>query len=336
MTRAFEIKTATRERSPLIVGITGPSGSGKTYSALRLATGIQRVTGGELFVIDTEARRATHYAEMFRFKHLDFAPPFGPLDYLDAIETCVKAGARVIVIDSMSHEHSGDGGVLDRADRYLDEKAGDDWKRREALKMSSFIAPKRERRILNQRIVQLGGVVFVLCYRAHEKIKMGAKGTNEEKVSKAWTPETTSDLVYDMTQRFLLKPGGNGTPNIAPTEDAEKQLVKSPEQFRGWIKSEPLTEDLGEKLARWAQGGAGANTQAKPSAVACFRGNIEWSLQETWAKRPLADAGIDALLAYREACAELRANTTKQAAVDALTVVLDEVDAAIAAKEPRT
>ena len=97
--------------TPILIGLVGPSGSGKTYSALRLATGIQSVVGGDIFVIDTEARRSLHYADKFNFRFLQFDPPFGPLDYLAAIRHCVSKGAKTIVVDSMSHEHEGKGGV---------------------------------------------------------------------------------------------------------------------------------------------------------------------------------------------------------------------------------
>jgi len=113
MTRTFETKPAVRSQVPLLIGLVSPSGAGKTYSALRLATGIQRVVGGEIFVVDTESRRALHYAEQFKFKHVQFNAPFGPLDYLAAIEHCVREGAKTIVVDSLSHEHEGPGGVLE-------------------------------------------------------------------------------------------------------------------------------------------------------------------------------------------------------------------------------
>ena len=71
----FEFKPATRERTPCMVGIVGPSGTGKTFSALRLATGMQKVSGGDVAVVDTEGRRALHYADKFKFLHLDFGPP---------------------------------------------------------------------------------------------------------------------------------------------------------------------------------------------------------------------------------------------------------------------
>ena len=46
--RTFEDRPATRDKVPLLVGLMGPSGSGKTFSALRLATGIQTVSGGDI------------------------------------------------------------------------------------------------------------------------------------------------------------------------------------------------------------------------------------------------------------------------------------------------
>ena len=78
MARTFDDRPATREATPLLVGLVGPSGAGKTFSALRLATGVQRVVGGDIYFIDTEARRGLHYAERFTFRHLPFGAPFSP------------------------------------------------------------------------------------------------------------------------------------------------------------------------------------------------------------------------------------------------------------------
>jgi RecA/RadA recombinase len=108
--RRFDIRPAVRQKVPLLLGLAGPSGSGKTYSALRLAAGIARVAGGDVVVIDTENRRAQHYADQFTFQHIDFAPPYGPLDYLAALQTAERTRPACIVIDSLSHEHDGEGG----------------------------------------------------------------------------------------------------------------------------------------------------------------------------------------------------------------------------------
>ena len=126
---AYEAKEARAESPvPLLIGLTGPSGSGKTFSALRIATGIKEVVGGEIFVVDTEQRRALHYAERFDFKHVNFEAPFGSLDYLEALRFCKAQGAGVVVIDSCSHEHDGPGGLLEQHETELTRMAGDDYK----------------------------------------------------------------------------------------------------------------------------------------------------------------------------------------------------------------
>ena len=153
--RRFDAKPATREHVPLLLGLMGPSGSGKTFSALRLASGIQTVSGGDIYVIDTEARRALHYADQFKFKHIEFNPPFASVDYLSALEHCVKAGAGVVVVDSMSHEHEGPGGVLDYHERELDRIAGNDYGKRERVKMLAWQKPKADRRKLINGLLQL-------------------------------------------------------------------------------------------------------------------------------------------------------------------------------------
>jgi predicted ABC-type transport system involved in lysophospholipase L1 biosynthesis ATPase subunit len=91
--RQFVAKAAVRETVPLFIGLVGPSSSGKTYSALTLAEGIQRVTGGDIHLIDTENRRGLHYADRFKYQHIQFDPPFGSLDYLAAMQQSVAVAA---------------------------------------------------------------------------------------------------------------------------------------------------------------------------------------------------------------------------------------------------
>src|SRR6185369_14815084 len=153
------------------VGLMGPSGGGKTYSALRLASGIQRVSGGEIFVIDTEARRALHYADVFSFRHVVFGAPFGPLDYLAAIKYCVDKGAGVIVIDSMSHEHEGPGGVLEMHESETKRLAAA-WRMSiEKAQMAGWAKPKQDRRKLINGILQMP-VNVISCFRAKQKLKI--------------------------------------------------------------------------------------------------------------------------------------------------------------------
>jgi hypothetical protein len=270
--RKFTDAPAVRERLPLIIGLSGPSGSGKTYSALELATGIQTVTGGNIWAVDTESHRAAHYADYFKFRHVPFDPPFGPLDYIAAFQHCISKGAKIIVADSMTHEHDGDGGVLDQMDKFLDDKVArkkpgeQDWDVRNRNLMLANAKPKAERKKLNQFIVQNGDVVWILCYRAQDKTKPRKKGEEGDKIQHlGWQPITTSPLVFEMTARFLLGPCADGRPTLTPGEEAEKMMIKNPRQFAGWVKADQqINRELGAKMAQWAAGDAKPVAPAKP------------------------------------------------------------------------
>ncbi len=253
MARSFEDKVAERERVPLLVGLVGPSGSGKTYSALRLATGIQRQDGGDIFFIDTEARRALHYADRFRFRHIAFGAPFGSLDYLEAIDHCVKKGGRTIIVDSMSHEHEGPGGMLEQHAAETKRLAAL-WKVKESVaQMSAWGPPKADRRRMINSILQFP-VNFIFCFRAKNKLKI-KKG--EDPKAMGYMPIAGEEFVFEMTVNCLLLPGACGVPTWRPEEPGEKEMIKLPEQFRElFAKEQALSEDTGQALAKWAAGSA--------------------------------------------------------------------------------
>jgi len=247
---------------PMLVGLFGPSGSGKTYSALRLATGIQRISGGEIFFIDTEADRSLHYAPKageepdpakgkFLFNHVPFGMPFSPLDYLGAIKYCVGQGAKTIVVDSMSHEHEGPGGVLEWHQAEVDRMAGGDERKAERVKMNAWATPKAARRRLINTILQLK-LNAIFCFRAKEKLKI-IPGKSPQALG--WMPIAGEEFLYEMTINALLYPGSKGVPTWQPEFPGEKQMLKLPRQFHMlFSEPEPLSEDIGAALAEWARG----------------------------------------------------------------------------------
>lgn len=252
----FTFRPAVREQTPLLEGLVGPSGSGKTFSALRLATGIQSVVGGDIAVIDTEARRALHYAGKFKFKHLDFAPPHGPDRYLLAIQAAVASGAKTIIVDSMSHEHEGAGGVLEWHEAELDRMAGSDYKKRDAMNMLAWSKPKGARRKLINGLLQLNAN-FIFCFRAKEKVKpmKNAQGKTEI-VALGWQAIAGEEFVYEMTDRFLLLPGSEGVPAF-DKDSIDTGVPKLPGDHREIVpEGVQLTEEIGAALARWALGDA--------------------------------------------------------------------------------
>lgn len=250
--RKFEAVPAVRQEVPLLVGLMGASGSGKTYSALRLATGIQRVTGGDIYVIDTESRRALHYADTFQFKHVEFKAPFGSGDYLDAMRFAVKAGARVIVVDSMSHEHEGEGGYLSFHGAEVDRMAGQDYAKRERVKMAAWIRPSAERRQMINGMLQLNAN-FIFCFRAKEKTKPKQGGGIEEL---GFMPIAGEEFLFEQTVNMLLPPKSGGVPQWRSDMVGERLMMKLPKQFEKlFAESRPLDEAHGEALALWARGG---------------------------------------------------------------------------------
>lgn len=254
-TRTFEAKQAVRESVPLLIGLMGPSGSGKTFSALRLASGIQSVTGGDIYGIDTEARRMLHYADKFQFKHVQFDAPFGSLDYLAALQQCVKAGAGVVVVDSMSHEHEGPGGLIDLQEQELDRLAGNDWQKRERVKMLAWQKPKAARRQLINGLLQLNAN-FIFCFRAKNSVKPVKVNGKTEIVPQGFMPIAGDEFLFEQTVNCLLLPNSGGVPTWQSENIGEKQMMKLPAQFRDiFANSKPLDEDIGRALATWAKGG---------------------------------------------------------------------------------
>jgi hypothetical protein len=250
MTRTFEDKPAVRTRVPILLGLAGPSGSGKTCSALRLATGMQKVCGGEIYVIDTESKRALHYAGgQFKFRHLEFGAPFSPLDYLAAIEHCVKKGATTVIVDSMSHEHEGPGGVLDMHEQEA-QRLSQAWKcPLDKTQFAAWAKPKSDRQRLINTILQLG-VNTVFCFRAKEKTKPDGKNL----VELGWMPICGDNLIYEMTASLLLPAGSKGKPVISATRQGEQQWIKIPKQCEKMFGGQQLNEKIGEALARWGAG----------------------------------------------------------------------------------
>lgn len=294
--RTFEDKLATREQVPLLIGLVGASGSGKTYSALRLAAGIQRVSGGEIGFIDTEAKRALYYADAFKFRHLDFKAPFGPLDYLAAIRHFYDKGAKTIIIDSMSHEHEGPGGVLEQHETETQRLAKAWSSTPDKVKMSAWQVPKAARRRLLNEMLQMS-CNFILCFRAKEKVDL----TDSKKpASLGWMPVAGEEFVYEMSLNCLLMPGSGGVPSWQPSEKGEKAIIKLPGQFRSiFSKNQPLSEDIGEELAKWAAGGVSAHSapasqgrasNETPVAPAAFTDDEFTDLMERLAAAPDKDS----------------------------------------------
>ena len=101
-----------RKLAKIKMGIQGPSGSGKTYSSLLIAFGLCN-NWSKIAIIDTENHSADLYSQLGSYNVLSLEKPFTPENYIDAIDLCIQQGMEVIIIDSVSHEWEGQGGILE-------------------------------------------------------------------------------------------------------------------------------------------------------------------------------------------------------------------------------
>jgi hypothetical protein len=108
----MEMQKASRKNAKIKMALQGPSGSGKTFSALLLAYGLCG-DWSKIVVIDTENRSADLYSHLGDYLTLPLSAPYHPEKYIEAIAVCEKGGMQVIIIDSISHEWEGSGGILD-------------------------------------------------------------------------------------------------------------------------------------------------------------------------------------------------------------------------------
>jgi hypothetical protein len=108
----MKLQQATRKQARMRLGLQGPSGSGKTFGALQVAFGICG-DWKKIAVVDTEYNSASLYSHLGPFNTLNLQAPYSPEKYCDALHICEHAGMEVIIIDSVSHEWEGNGGILD-------------------------------------------------------------------------------------------------------------------------------------------------------------------------------------------------------------------------------
>ena len=245
-------RRAVRENVNLLIGLIAPSGGGKTYTAMRMATGM---AADKPFVfIDTEAGRGKHYADQFAFDYTDLKPPFTPEKYSEAILAAAAAGYGVCVVDSMSHEWAGAGGILEIQEAEIERMSGGDWKKAEKVQLASWIKPKGLHKKMVQKSILQVRMHLILCFRAEEKMEPGAdeKGRFKMVPKKSltgvdgWMPTTEKSLPYELTASVLLLPSAPGVPKPIKIQEQHKHMFPT---------DKPIDELSGTLIAEWSSGG---------------------------------------------------------------------------------
>lgn len=195
----MKIERAIREKTFTLTSIAGPSGSGKTYSAILYARGLVG-PDGKIGFIDTENKRSRFYADVAGgFDVIDLDPPFTSQRYLEAISAFEKAGYTAIIIDSISHEWEGTGGVLEQAEA-IEQKTN-------RAGLHCWQKPKAgHKKLMNGLLQTRAHLIF--CCRVKEKVAQ-VKGANgkAEIVNEGFVVVQEKSFIYEMTVSMMLAEG---------------------------------------------------------------------------------------------------------------------------------
>ena len=225
----MNIRKASRGYTKMKCALQGPSGSGKSMSSLLLARGLCE-NWNEIVVIDTENNSADLYSHLGDFNVYDLKPPYTPEAYIKAIEECEAAEMKVIVIDSLSHEWEGEGGILETHS----SMAGNSFTNWSKLtpRHNSFV-----QRILRSNAHVIGTIRtkqdYVLTEKngKHVPEKVGLKGITRDGMDYEFT------LVFDLDIKH----------HAQASKDRTGLFAKVP-QFK-------IDENTGKKILRWCDSG---------------------------------------------------------------------------------
>lgn len=244
-------KKAERRQVKLKIALAGPSGSGKTLSALLIAKGI----GQKIALIDTENESASLYAGMKlpsgelvpEFDTLNLQPPFTVDKYVAAINAAVAAKYDVLVVDSLSHQWAGEGGILSKKEQ-LDARGGNSYAHWAKL------TPEHEKfkaAILHSDIHIIGTL------RSKQEYALtGGEGGRSLSVQKlGMAPIQRDGMEYEFTVFFDLdmKHQAQASKDRTSLFDGRALFVPSPK--------------TGEELMRWLLGAQPASAPAPTIAM---------------------------------------------------------------------
>lgn len=258
-------KPAIREQAHIYIAIAGTPGSGKTLSAFKIARGLVGPEG-KIGLIETEGQRSLDlYAcgpneppgpEKFHFDRYGLQPPYSSARYKEAIEagqTHVGPGG-VLIVDTMTFEHAGQGGYLESHDKIAKAMAKDEDRTNDAVSFRAWgkVAPDRN---ALKYLFTAPKCHMILLFWAKEKNELqdradGRKGKTV--VNVGYRIVGAPDFLFQMTLAMLMTAETPGVPIIdrkvwaqAKTTDSLRTVVPS-----GKI----ITEQTGKNLAQWCAG----------------------------------------------------------------------------------
>lgn len=208
MSNILNIQEAKREGARLVIGIDALSGDGKTLSALYMAWGLTGGDASKIGLLDAENKRGSLYADklvdktgkIHRFKIGNLDAPFSPDRYSRAIKEFQAAGVEVLVIDSVSHEHDGEGGYLEIAE--LDSNGNP--RKFPMWNLATAQHKKFMKTLLNS------DMHIICCVRSEEKVKIekDPKTGKSVYIPIGVQPIIHKKFMFELTVSFQLAANG--------------------------------------------------------------------------------------------------------------------------------
>ncbi|EUJ53845.1 AAA family ATPase [Listeria fleischmannii] len=238
------IEQARREKLKVHLLLSGMTNSGKTVSALLIAKGIlegmypdepDEAHWGMIGLIDTEHRRASLNAQkkvsgttIGEFKVVNLDAPYTVERYEQALQLLVRNFCQVVIVDSITHNWEGLGGILHKVDE-IGGKFNAWGKVKPDLKRFQDIIVNSQVHVISTVRVKQDYVVVPNEKGQMAPVKVGLKNI------------TKDDLDYEFSIAFRL----DETHTAFPVKD-NSDIFKEPAI---------LTAEHGKMLYKWSEEG---------------------------------------------------------------------------------
>lgn len=222
----MQLRKATRSKAKIRLGLSAVSGGGKTMSALLIAKGLASGDMSKVALIDTENGSGDLYAHLGEYQVLPLEAPYTPERYIEAIKTCENAGVDVIIIDSITHEWDGKGGILEISNS-MTGNSYTNWAK---------LTPRHQAFV--DTILQ-SKCHIITTVRRKQDYEMTKDSQGKVKVEKVGLKEVTREgFEYEVTINMELDIKHNATvskdrtglfmdkPEFVPTEETGKKILE--------------------------------------------------------------------------------------------------------------
>lgn len=237
---------AERKKAKLRAAICGTSGSGKTYSALLLARGLVGETG-KIAVIDTERGSASLYADVTDFDVAELEPPYSPARYRALIVAAAKQ-YDALIIDSITHEWTGEGGILELHDKATAVEPG-----RNSYTAWKNITPQHQA-LVDTILAAPCHIIATMRTKSAYEIQTNDRG-KKAPVKIGMAPIQKEGMEYEFTLVLDVSVEGN-------------VATAAKDRTRIWHqRNEVITTAHGRELRQWLDSGAAAELPTDPAPV---------------------------------------------------------------------